>query len=55
MHFSTSCDFCPSEVRFERAYISVNSPFTKLIPVVPGSDSDYLATWCASCGPKHRA
>lgn len=47
------CDFCSEPVEFIRVEIGPG-PFTELKPVVDGAGSDHLATWCASCGPKHR-
>lgn len=50
---SSPCDFCGSSVEFvtvwDQSYFSSWSE-----PTVPNSGSDYLAIWCADCGPKHR-
>lgn len=46
-----ACDFCGAGVAFQRVY---TGPFWTLSAVDPGAGSDYLATWCAACGPAHR-
>lgn len=49
--FTAECDFCPNGVEFRW---EIDGPFRHSVASVPGSGSDYLATWCAECGPQHR-
>lgn len=51
--FEDGCDFCGGTVVFARVYDDWKI-FSRLEPVDPKAGSDYLATWCGSCGPKHR-
>lgn len=52
--FWTVCDFCGLDVGFsvERdewgAYVGLSA-------ALDGEGSDYLAVWCAVCGPQHRS
>jgi hypothetical protein len=52
IEFTGQCDFCPSKVEFYR--VTHDGGFWSLASFEANAGSDYLAIWCASCGPKHR-
>ena len=53
-----TCAFCegsyPAVVKFVKVYDKWLVSWW-LEPIHPLSGSDHLATWCQSCGPKHRS
>jgi len=53
MEHVSNCDFCPNKVVSVKVY-DAWQVFWHLETVEPNAGSDYLATWCAECGPKHR-
>ncbi len=48
----TPCDYCGVMTHSIRQYDQWHVSHW-LIPI-DGSGSDWLATWCKDCGPKHR-
>lgn len=52
--FCASCDFCGGDVHSFVAPIHPNGTATTHVFPAAGSGSDHLATWCGTCGPKHR-
>jgi hypothetical protein len=52
------CDYCPSRYPAAVKFVQVFDQWQKAIwlePVNPLAGSDWLATWCDSCGPQHRS
>ena len=51
------CDYCPSRYPATVKFVQVFDNWQKahwLVPVNPLAGSDWLATWCESCGPQHQ-
>ena len=49
----SACGYCGEWVQFARVE-GIDGASWHLEAVLPGAGSDYLATWCEKCGPKHR-
>lgn len=47
------CEFCGGLAEFERVESAPGAAWW--LVGLNGSGSDYLATWCNTCGPKRRA
>lgn len=51
------CDYCPSRYPAAVKFVQVFDKWQKaswLEPVNPLAGSDWVATWCESCGPQHQ-
>ena len=56
--FLDTCDFCPSRYPAAVKFVQVWDQWHVshwLEPLNPLAGSDWLATWCAACGPQHRS
>jgi hypothetical protein len=52
------CDYCPSRYPAAVKFVEIFDKWQKaswLEPVNPLAGSDWLATWCESCGPQHKS
>jgi hypothetical protein len=52
------CEYCPSRYPAAVKFVQIFDRFGKaswLEPVNPLAGSDWLATWCESCGPQHKS
>jgi hypothetical protein len=52
------CDYCPSRYPAAVKFVQIFDKWQKaswLEPLNPLAGSDWLATWCESCGPQHRS
>lgn len=52
------CDYCPSRYPAAVKFVQVFAKWSKsswLEPINPLAGSDWLATWCESCGPQHKS